>query len=185
MKYFYIGIAVVVVAIIIYVISTYNTFVTYQNKISEAFSTMDIYLVKRSGLIPNIIATVKGYAKYEADTLERVVNARNKAVNASSNLEKIEANQDLTSAISKLFALAESYPDLKANNNFMDLQQSLKSIEAEIASARKYYNGVVRQFNTMLQTIPSCFVAKMMHLQAQPLYQVADEKQRENVKVEF
>ncbi len=185
MEYFFIGLAAVVVIVVVYTVSTYNTFVTLQNKMSEAFSTMDIYLVKRSDLIPNIIATVKGYAKYEGDTLERVVNARNKALSAQSTAEKIEADKDLEGAISKLLALTESYPDLKANENFMDLQQSLKSVESEIADARKYYNGVVREYNTMLKTIPSCFVAKVMKLKKQPLYEVADPSQRKNVKVEF
>ena len=185
MKYFFIALAVLLIAVVIYAISTHNTLVSLQNKISEAFSTMDVFLVKRSDLIPNLVATVKGYAKHESETLENVIAARNKALTATTNTEKLAAESDLSGAISKLFALAESYPDLKANQNFLSLQGDLKEMENDIASSRRYYNGVVRQFNTMLETIPSRFVASAMNLQKEPLYEVSDEKQRENVKVEF
>jgi len=185
MKYIIPTIIAVVVVIILWYISTHNKFVALQNQISEAFSTMDIYLVKRSGLIPNLVSTVKGYAKYESETLEKVVNARNKALGASTSADKLAAEGELSGAISKLFALSESYPDLKANTNFLDLQSTLKSMEGEIANARKYYNGVVRKYNTMLQSIPTCIVASQMGLQKEPLFEVSDESQRENVKVEF
>ncbi len=185
MKYFFFALAAVIVLAVIYYITTHNTLVELQNRISEAFSTMDVYLVKRSDLIPNLVATVKGYAKYESDTLEKVIEARGKALGATSNADKLAAENELTGAISKLFALAESYPDLKANANFLSLQSDLKEMESDIASARRYYNGVVRRYNTMLQTIPSRFVASSMGLQREPMFEVADEKQRENVKVEF
>lgn len=185
MKYFFFAILAVIVIAVVYCISTHNTLVELQNRISEAFSTMDVYLVKRSDLIPNVVATVKGYAKHETESLERVVNARARALGASSNADKLAAENELTGAISKLFALAESYPDLKANTNFLSLQADLKEMESDIASARRYYNGVVRKYNTMLQTIPSRFIASAMGLQREPMFEVADEKQRENVKVEF
>jgi LemA protein len=185
MKYFFFALAAVIVLAVIYYITTHNTLVELQNRISEAFSTMDVYLVKRSDLIPNLVATVKGYAKYESDTLEKVIEARGKVLGATSNADKLAAENELTGAISRLFALAESYPDLKANANFLSLQSDLKEMESDIASARRYYNGVVRRYNTMLQTIPSRFVASSMGLQREPMFEVADEKQRENVKVEF
>ena len=185
MKYFFFAILAVIVIAVVYCISTHNTLVELQNRISEAFSTMDVYLVKRSDLIPNLVATVKGYAKHETESLEKVVNARARALGASSNADKLAAENELTGAISKLFALAESYPDLKANTNFLSLQADLKEMEGDIASARRYYNGVVRKYNTMLQTIPSRFIASAMGLQREPMFEVADEKQRENVKVEF
>ncbi|MBO4218622.1 MAG: LemA family protein [Erysipelotrichaceae bacterium] len=185
MKYFFFAILAVIVIAVVYCISTHNTLVELQNRISEAFSTMDVYLVKRSDLIPNLVATVKGYAKHETESLEKVVNARARALGASSNADKLAAENELTGAISRLFALAESYPDLKANTNFLSLQADLKEMEGDIASARRYYNGVVRKYNTMLQTIPSRFIASAMGLQREPMFEVADEKQRENVKVEF
>ena len=170
------------VLVVIYYISTHNTFVALQNKIDEAYSTMDVYLVKRSDLIPNLVATVKGYAKHEAETLENLVKARNSAV---SNSEKLKVDSDLTGAISKLFALVENYPDLKANESFLSLQQSLQQIEADVANSRKYYNGVVRQYNTMIDTIPTKFVAAANGFMKEALFEVADESQRANVKVEF
>ncbi len=173
------GLAILVV---LYYISTHNKFVALQNKIDEAFSTMDVYLVKRSDLIPNIVATVKGYAKHEADTLTQLVEARNHAV---TNSEKIKADSDLTNAITKLFAVVEAYPDLKANESFLQLQQSLHQIEGDIANSRKYYNGVVRQYNTMIDTIPSKFIANANGFLKEALFEVSDESQRENVKVEF
>lgn len=170
------------VLVVIYYISTHNTFVALQNKIDEAYSTMDVYLVKRSDLIPNLVATVKGYAKHEAETLENLVKARNSAV---SNSEKLKVDSDLTGAISKLFALVENYPDLKANESFLSLQQSLQQIEADVANSRKYYNGVVRQYNTMIDTIPTKFIAAANGFMKEALFEVADESQRANVKVEF
>lgn len=169
----------------IYVVITYNEFISLQNQIEEAFSTMDVYLVKRSDLIPNLVATVKGYTKHESETLEKIVNARSKAINAGSSNEKIAAENEITSAISKLFALAEAYPDLKANQNFLSLQADLKSVEGEVSNARKYYNGVVREYNTMIRSIPSNIIASLMKLEKASMFEVSDEKKRENVKVEF
>ncbi len=182
MKYVLIAIVVVAVLAVLYFISTNNAFVALQNKIEEAFSTMDVYLVKRAELIPNIVATVKGYAKHETETLEKVIAARNSAVTTS---DKIAADTELTKAVRQVFALAESYPELKANTNFLNLQQQLSSIEEDIATSRRYYNGVVRQYNTKLQTFPSSLVASAKGLVRQPMFEVSDDSQRQNVKVEF
>ena len=182
MKYVLIAIVVLAVLAVLYFISTNNAFVALQNKIEEAFSTMDVYLVKRAELIPNIVATVKGYAKHETETLEKVVAARNSAVTAG---DKIAADTELTKAVRQVFALAESYPEVKANTNFMNLHQQLSSIEEDIATSRRYYNGVVRQYNTKLQSFPSSLVASAKGLVRQPMFEVSDDSQRQNVKVEF
>lgn len=172
----------VVILAAIYYVTTYNGFIRLQNMIEEAFSTMDVYLVKRAELIPNLVNTVKGYAKHESETLEKVILARNAA---TSNAEKMAADNQLTDAIKSVFALAESYPELKSNSNFMLLQQQLTDIENDIAKSRKYYNGVVRQYNTKIQTFPSSFIAQSKNFVRQPLFEVSDDRQRENVKVEF
>ena len=182
MKYVLIAIVVLAVLAVLYFISTNNAFVALQNKIEEAFSTMDVYLVKRAELSPNIVATVKGYAKHETETLEKVVAARNSAVTAG---DKIAADTELTKAVRQVFALAESYTELKANTNFLNLQQQLSSIEEDIATSRRYYNGVVRQYNTKLQSFPSSLVASAKGLVRQPMFEVSDDSQRQNVKVEF
>ena len=182
MTYVLIAIVVLAVLAVLYFISTNNAFVALQNKIEEAFSTMDVYLVKRAELIPNIVATVKGYAKHETETLEKVIAARNSAVTAG---DKIAADTELTKAVRQVFALAESYPELKANTNFLNLQQQLSSIEEDIATSRRYYNGVVRQYNTKLQSFPSSLVASAKGLVRQPMFEVSDDSQRQNVKVEF
>lgn len=166
----------------LYYISTFNGFIRLQNMIEEAFSTMDVYLVKRAELIPNLVNVVKGYAKHETDTLEKVIRARNAA---TTHEAKLDADNQLTEAIKSVFALAENYPELKANSNFLLLQQQLNDIENDIASSRKYYNGVVRQYNTKVQSFPSSLIANAKNFVKQPLFEVSDDRQRENVKVEF
>lgn len=177
-------VAIIAVMLIIYVIATYNALVTISNKVNEAFSTMDVYLKKRWDLIPNLVETVKGYAKHEQDTLEQVVNLRNSAYEKMSNEDKLKTNVDLTKGINKIMALAESYPDLKANQNFLNLSDQLGSCEADIANARKYYNAVVRDYNTKVQMFPSNIVAAMFGKKEKAMFE-ADEAQRENVEVKF
>lgn len=179
----YIIIAIIVL-IIIYAFAVYNSFVKLNNKVKEAFSTMDVYLKKRWDLIPNIVETVKGYAKHEKETLEGVINARNKAVSAGSVDDKINADNEVTQAISRLFALTESYPELKANTNFLSLQEDLKNVENELAGARKYYNAAARNYNYAIVAIPDCIVAKLFHHNSMNMFS-ASEEQRKNVKVEF
>ena len=142
-------IIIVIVAVTIRIsISAYNNFVKLSNKIKEAFATMDVYLKKRYDLIPNLVETVKGYAKHEQGTLEKVISARNMAMNASNVGDKIEGENVLSGTLKSLFALSENYPDLKANQNFVSLQNDLNRMEEEIASSRKYYNAIVNTFNT-------------------------------------
>ncbi len=172
----------VIAFIAIWFFATYNKFISVKNQCEEAFSTMDVYLKKRFDLIPNLVNTVKGYAKHEAETLENVVAKRNAAATVA---EQLENENQITGALRQIFALAESYPELKANTNFLDLQNQLKAIEEDIANARKYYNGCVKLFNNLVEKIPSNIVAAICKFQKKDMFEVADAAERENVKVEF
>ena len=177
------GILVVVIAV--WLMSLYNKFIALKNKSEEAFSTMDVYLKKRYDLIPNLVETVKGYAKHESSTLEKIVQARNMAVQARTPEEKIAQEKQVQGMLGNIFAIAESYPDLKANTNFIDLQKQLQRMEEEIANARKYYNGVVNTYNILCESFPSNIIANMFHFTKKPLYVVEQESHRENIKVSF
>lgn len=179
----YIIIAIIVL-IIVYVFALYNSFIKLNNKLKEAFSTMDVYLKKRWNLIPNIVETVKGYAKHEKDTLKEVVELRNSAYDKMSDEEKIKTNEQLSSGISKIMALAEAYPDLKANENFKDLSNQLTKVEDEIANSRKYYNGVVRIYNNKVEMFPSNIFAGLFGYKSKAMFE-ANANERENVKVEL
>lgn len=168
----------------IYVFITYNTFIRLSNKVKEAFATMDVYLKKRWDLIPNIVETVKGYAKHEKDTLENVIKLRNTVYDNMSLDKKIETNEQLTGALSKLFALAENYPDLKANQNFMDLSSQLTKVEEDIANSRKYYNAVVRNMNDKIGMFPSNILANLFGFKETKFFE-ANASERDNVKVEL
>lgn len=184
-KYFIIAIIAVVVIIAAYIMSTYNSLVKGKNSVEEAFSTMDVYLKKRWDLIPNIVASVKGYAKHEAETLENVISARNTGYSAMTTEQKLAANAELTKGLASLNVVAEQYPDLKANQNFIDLNSQLKKTEEDIANARKYYNAIVKTFNNKVMMFPSSIVASMFHFEKQQMFVVDDEAERQAVKVEF
>jgi len=177
-------IAAIIVIILIWAIAVYNGLIKMRNMIEEAFATMDVYLKKRYDLIPNLVETVKGYAKHEKETLEKVISARNMAAGAKTVEDKINAENALTGTLRTLFAVAESYPDLKANVNFLDLQQQLSGIEGEIASSRKYYNAVVKEYNIKRETFPSSIIAGMYRFEKKPMFE-ASEEDRQNVKVQF
>ena len=179
----YIGIGIVAI-LVIYVLATYNKLVKLKLRVEEGFSTMDVYLKKRWDLIPNIVETVKGYASHEKETLEGVVALRNGAYNNMSTENKIDVNNKLTDALSKLMMVAESYPELKANENFKDLSNQLVKVEDDIANARKYYNGTVRNMNKKVQMFPSNIIAKMFGFKNMQMFE-AKEGERENVKVEL
>lgn len=180
-----IGLIVVVAVVGLYVMTTYNGFIKLKNGVEEAFSTMDVYLKKRYDLIPNIVETVKGYAAHEKETLEKVVAARNMAQGAGTIEEKLAGENMLQGTLKSLFAVAENYPDLKANTNFMDLQNQLKVVEEDIANARKFYNGVVKQFNIKCESFPSNLIANIFHFEKQPMFEVDAPEERQNVKVSF
>lgn len=179
----YIIIAIVVI-ILIAIFVTYNSFVQLNNKVKEAFATMDVYLKKRWDLIPNIVETVKGYAKHEKSTLKEVIELRNSAYDKMSDDEKIKTNEQLSKDISKIMALAEAYPDLKASENFKDLSNQLTKVEDDIANSRKYYNGTVRLYNNKVEMFPSNIIAKIFGYKSKNMFE-ASEIERENVKVEL
>ena len=177
-------VSLVILLLVFWFISTYNSFVSGRNKCEEAFSTMDVYLKKRFDLIPNLVATVKGYAKHEAETLENVIKARNSGISMSA--EEISKNENqISNALRQIFALSESYPELKANENFQSLMRELSKIEEDIMNSRKYYNGVVKSYNDKIMMIPSNLVAGLCHFEKKELFIVEDASERQNVKVSF
>lgn len=185
MKVSLIIVLVVIVLLVIWLISSYNGFVRLRNKSEEAFSAMDVSLKKRYDLIPNFVETVKGYANHEKDTLQAVINARNMAMNSTSPEQKIANDNALSGTLKSLFAVAEGYPELKANQNFLSLQNQLSRIEEEIAGSRRYYNGVVNKYNTKTEMFPGNLLANLFGFKRKPLYEVNSEAERENVKVSF
>ena len=176
---------ITIIALVIWLISTYNTFVKMRNNVEEGFSTMDVYMKKRYDLIPNLVETVKGYAKHENDTLEKVMAARSGAMNSATVEQRLDNENVLQGALKSLFAVAENYPNLKADQNFQDLQNTLKTLEEEIANSRKYYNGTVNLYNTKRETFPHNLIAKWFKFTKKPLYEVDNAEERKNVKVSF
>ncbi len=172
----------VAIGVVVWYISCYNRLQSLKNRAEEAWSTIDVQLKKRYDLIPNLVATVKGYAKHESETLEAVISARNLAMTSAGDA-KMAAENALTGTLKSLFSLQEAYPELKANANFMDLQRQLQLIETEIASARRYYNGVVKEINTKIDVFPSNLVARRMRLEKRNYFEAPEE--RRNVTVEF
>ena len=181
-------IALIIIAVLVvlaaFCIRSYNNFVKLRNIIEESLAQLDVTLKKRFDLIPNLVETVKGYAAHEKETLEGVINARNSGLNASTLEDKDLQSKNLTSALSHLFAVAENYPELKANENFMSLQNSLMKIEDEILMCRKYYNAVVKHFNTATETFPSNIIASIFHFTRQT-YLSVEESEKQNIKVQF
>ena len=183
-----VGVGAIVLFAIVFIavwISIHNKLLRLKNQVEEAWATIDVQLKKRYDLIPNLVETVKGYAKHESDTLEAVVRARNTAMNAASTSDKIDAENALSGTLKTLFKLQEAYPNLKANQNFLDLQKQLQSVEDEIAVARRYFNAVVREFNTAIVVFPSSVVARRMRLTKQKYFELDSEEERKNIKVQF
>lgn len=174
----------IIVLIALYVFITYNSLIKLSNKVKEAFSTMDVYLKKRWDLIPNIVETVKGYAKHEQDTLKEIVELRNSKYDDMDNNNKIDVNNKVSNQITKIMALAEAYPDLKADKNFRDLANQLAKVEEDIANSRKYYNGTVRLLNNKIEMFPSNIIANILGYKTQNMFE-ANDSERENVKVEL
>ncbi|MGN0735737.1 MAG: LemA family protein [Anaerovoracaceae bacterium] len=177
-------IGIIIVLALIFV-GMYNSFIKLKNSCDEAYSTMDVYLKKRFDLIPNLVETVKGYAAHEKETLQNVIAARNNLQNASTPEEKLAGENALQGTLKTLFAVAEAYPDLKANTNFLDLQEQLKGVENDIANSRKYYNAVVKQFNTKCEMFPSNIIAGICHFEKKPMFEVDSAEERKNVEVKF
>lgn len=184
MTYVWIAIIAVVVILVFYFISTYNGLVGMRNRVKDQWAQIDVQLKRRFDLIPNLIETVKGYTKHEEGTLKGVIEARNKFNVAKTPEEEMKANDQLTGFVTKLFALGEAYPELKANENFISLQQDLKDTEDKIASARQFYNDTVLTLNNKIEMFPSNIVASMFKFKKEVFFE-ANEESRENVEVKF
>ena len=170
---------------IIVCIGMYNALVRRRNRVEEAWSDIEVQMKRRYDLIPNVVETVKGYAAHEKNVLESVTNARTQAMGAKNPQEQLQAENALSSTLKTLFAVAENYPDLKANANFLDLQRELADTENKLQSSRRFYNSVVRDFNTMVQTFPSALVANMFGFIKKDFFGLEEEAARDPVKVSF
>lgn len=175
---------VVVLLLVFYVISLYNNLVKLRNRIENAWAQIDVQLKRRWDLIPNLVETVKGYAAHESETLEAVIAARNAATTASGPQESAANENILTGALRQLFAVSEAYPDLKANQNFLELQEELTGTEGRIAYARQHYNDQVLKYNTAIETFPAVVIAGAMRFTEREYFE-ADDESRGNVEVEF
>ena len=184
---------IAIVVIVVWGIGIYNVLVKMRVRVDEGWSDIDVQLKRRYDLIPNLVETVKGYAKHESQTLENVMEARSKATaitvdashaTAADMAAFAGAQQGLSGALGKLFAVAENYPDLKANQNFLQLQNDLTDTEDKIQASRRFYNGTVRDYNTKVETVPSNIVAKIFSFTKREFFEIA-EGEKENVKVQF
>lgn len=177
----------VVVLLILWLIAMYNGFVRARLKVDNAWSDIRVFLKKRFDLIPNLVNTVKGYATHERETLEKVTEARNAAVAVSPGdvAGAAAANQALGGALRGLLAIAENYPDLKANQNFLELQTALQSLEGDLGNARRYYNATVREYNTGIQQFPGVIVANMTGFKPREFFELDNAEEAKNVEVKF
>ena len=175
---------VVVVVIGMWVVSTYNSLVKLRNAVKDQWAQIDVLLKRRADLIPNLVETVKGYAKHESETFENVVKARNSINNATTKEEEVKANNELTQALTHLFALTEAYPELKANTNFIDLQNNLKEAEDKIQFSRQFYNDTVLKYQNKIEMFPSNIVASIFGFKPESFFE-ASEQDKEVVKVKF
>ncbi|KFF06707.1 LemA family protein [Flavobacterium reichenbachii] len=178
-------IIVAVFLVVFALIVIYNGFISKRNRVEEAFSGIDVILKKRFDLIPNLVETVKGYLNHEKETLSNVVNLRNQALNANNANEKLQLDKQLNNAVGTIFALAESYPDLKANTNFLSLQSDLSEVETEIERSKRYYNGTVRDYNIAIESFPGNLIAGFFGFPKKYYLELKEEEQREVPKVQF
>jgi len=172
------------VVFVLFLIGTYNGLVVLKARIQEALSGIDVQLKRRADLIPNLVETVKGYAKHEKGVFENVTKARSSLMGATSLQEKAEANNQLSGALKSLFAVAEAYPDLKASSNFQDLQRQLEDTEDKVAYSRQFYNANVLEYNTRIMVFPSNIIASMFAFVKADFF-AANEEERKNVSVKF
>ncbi len=174
----------IVIVILLYIWSIYNSLASGKVRIKEAFSGIDVQLKRRIDLIPNLVETVKGYAKHEKELLENVTKARTSLMKANTPEEKAQSNNMLSNTLKSLFAVSENYPDLKANQNFLELQNELSDTESKIAYARQFLNSNVRDYNTTLATFPGGFLGRMFGFTEEQFF-AATEDERKPVKVSF
>jgi LemA protein len=185
MTYIYIIVAIIVV-VLLWLMFSYNRFITYINRAKEAWADIDVQLKRRYDLIPNLVNTVKGYATHESGTFEKVTQARSAAMGAGSLADKAVAENNLAGALKSVFAIAEAYPDLKANQNFLSLQNELSDTENKIQAARRFYNGNVRDLNTSLEVFPGNVIAGAFHFSKMEFFNLeGSEVEREAVQVKF
>ncbi len=175
----------VLVVLVLWLIMTYNGLIRLQNQVNDGWADIDVQLKRRYDLIPNLINTVKGYAAHESGVFEQVTKARSVAMSAGTPADKIQAENALAGTLKTLFAVAEAYPDLKANQNFMSLQNELSDTENKIQAARRFYNGMVRDFNTKLQVFPTNLMANSLGFKARSFFELTDAAQREVPEVKF
>ncbi len=178
----------IIVILAIAVISMYNGLIRLKNRVDEAWSDIDVQLKRRYDLIPNLISTVKGYAAHEQATFEKVVNARSAAMSAQASGDaeaQGKAENMLSSTLKSIFALAENYPDLKANTNFLELQRELSDTENKIQASRRFYNGNVRDFNTKIEVFPNNMIAGWLKFTSRKFFEIENEVEKENVEVKF
>ena len=180
------GIILAIVAIIVIAfIAIYNKLVTDRQRVKNGWGQIDVQLQRRFDLIPNLVDTVKGYMAHESSVLEKVTELRTSWANAKTVAEKMEISNQLSDTLKTIMAVSENYPDLKANQNFMSLQEELTNTENKISYSRQFYNDTVTRYNTMLETFPSNLVASMFHFEAEKLFEVDNPSARQNVKVDF
>jgi LemA protein len=176
---------IIIVGLVIIAIGMYNTLVTLRNRCDNGWSQIDVQLRRRYDLIPNLVETVKGYAKHEREVFEKVTQARAAAVNAQTVKDQGQAENVLTGALKSLFAVAENYPELKANQNFLMLQEELAGTESKVAYARQFYNDTVMKFNMRQQVFPSSIIANMFGFKPREYFQIEEEIAKGPVKVQF
>ncbi len=175
----------VVIVLVLIIISLYNNLVRLRQKVRNAWSQIDVQLQRRFDLIPNLVDTVKGYMNHEEGTLTKIAELRTSWANASSVAEKAELDNQLSGALKTIMAVSESYPDLKANTNFSELQEELQNTENKLSFSRQFYNDTVTMYNTKLEVIPSNIIASMFHFEPAELFKVDSDEARKNVKVDF
>lgn len=178
-------ILIIVVLLILFIISVYNSLVTLRQRVKNAFGQMDVQLQRRFDLIPNLVETVKGYMTHESDTLAKVTELRTAWAGAKTVNEKAKLDNELSNTLKTIMAVAEAYPDLKANQNFESLQNELTETEDKISYSRQFYNDTVTRYNTKLELFPSNIIAGMFHFTAESLFEVDSAEARKNVKVDF
>ena len=182
----FLAILVIGILLILMLIGIYNSLIALKNQVKNAYSQIEVQLKRRHDLIPNLVESVKGYMEHEKQTLENVINARNIASKISPDAKIQSQNENMLSgALKSLFALSESYPDLKANQNFLALQEELSTTENKIAFARQYYNDSVMQYNTKKEIFPNNIVVSMFNFESFTMFEIEDAKERENIKVRF
>lgn len=175
----------IIVVLLLLIASSYNSLVGLRQKVKNAWSQIDVQLQRRFDLIPNLVESVKGYMNHESDVLAKVTELRSSWANAKTVSEKAELDNQLSNTLKTIMAVSESYPDLKANQNFLDLQAELKNTEDKISYSRQFYNDTVTSYNTKIEQFPSNIIASMFHFTTETLFEVDNSEARKNVKVDF